>query len=357
MSPVLPKASLNRRLSRRPLHNLSGGFFMRYANSWFDPLFTTSLLIASALCLPSSGREPQTIVQAHHGRVRAICFSPDDRWFASVGDDEFLRIWKVPTAELIATLALREAPGFDVDVSPDGRFLAVGTGKGFECWSVEERNRVQAISSPNLSVNAIRYSTTGRVVAAAHSTGPTTVWNPKTGSQVASLATPSGGAASLSFSPDGKNLSCCTGHKTLTFWNTTDWTLTKSVRTKATATYVCFAPKGKALAFATLRVDPGRPPATQAGCAAVCFAATDDLTHYQIEEVHNSYIISLSFDRSASWLASTSNDSMILWKVDAHRVTSHMTLAGPTSCASLGRATRLCAVGMRNGSIKLFLFD
>ena len=64
--------------------------------------------------------------QAHRGAIRDIAFTRDGRFFATVSEDEQVRIWNVGDRLLVQSIAQPETPLSSAVFSPDGCHLYVG---------------------------------------------------------------------------------------------------------------------------------------------------------------------------------------------------------------------------------------
>src|SRR6185369_6923530 len=78
---------------------------------------------------PSLGDKPELILQTGHTQsVNAVAFSPDNRWLASGGKDDVIKIWDLNTGNILRTLYGHSSNINALAVSDDGQLLASGSG-------------------------------------------------------------------------------------------------------------------------------------------------------------------------------------------------------------------------------------
>ena len=131
------------------------------------------------------GDKPELILQTGHTRsANAVAFSPDNRWLASGGKDNVIKIWDLATGNILRTLYGHTSNVNALAVSPDGKLLASGSGDindkrdlgtftqggvvgGAEdntvrIWSVQTGQQLQVFRGHELPVGAVAFSNDGR---------------------------------------------------------------------------------------------------------------------------------------------------------------------------------------------------
>lgn len=155
--------------------------------------------------------KPELILQTGHTRsANAVAFSPDNRWLASGGKDNVIKIWDLANGNVLRTLYGHTSNVNALAVSPDGKLLASGSGDindkrdlgtftqggvvgGAEdntvrIWSVQTGQQLQVFRGHELPVGAIAFSNDGRTLTSAGGDA-VKVWDVAPGTELRSQKT------------------------------------------------------------------------------------------------------------------------------------------------------------------------
>jgi WD40 repeat protein len=81
---------------------------------------------------------PERTIDAHTGWVRAIAMSPDQRQFATCGNDNLVKLWNVADFSLVREFAGHTSHVYNVAFHPSERMLVSGDLRGnIKQWSLE----------------------------------------------------------------------------------------------------------------------------------------------------------------------------------------------------------------------------
>jgi WD40 repeat protein len=132
--------------------------------------------------------------------LRVCAWSPDGKLLAMGGDDRSILIYNVGTWDLARTLKGHRASVLTLDFSPDGRYLASGSGT----------DKVEMNNVPD--ENVVR------------------VWDVANGTLFKDLGTHKDGVMEVKWSPDGRTLVSVSDDKSIKVWNAENWTLAGELR-------------------------------------------------------------------------------------------------------------------------------
>jgi WD40 repeat protein/uncharacterized caspase-like protein len=163
---------------------------------------------------PTSGNlaaRPELILQTGHTKsVNAVAFSPDNRWLASGGKDNVIKLWDLAQGNILRTLYGHTTNVNALAVSPDGKLLASGSGDindqrdlgaftqggvvgGAEentvrIWNVQTGQQLQLLRGHELPIAAIAFSNDGHSLTSV-SGDAIKVWDVSTGTELSSQKT------------------------------------------------------------------------------------------------------------------------------------------------------------------------
>ena len=157
--------------------------------------------------------------RATQGTVRAVVFSPDERWLAAGSDNGPLLLWELsrpgaPPLELNGHENRINALAF----SPDGRTLASASlDSTIRLWDVTQPGRQpQTLKRHGDSVTCLAFSRDGGRMASGSSDGTVLVWDmSRLGDEPAVLQGHGGTPSAAVFSHDGRTLAYGTNDGTL----------------------------------------------------------------------------------------------------------------------------------------------
>ena len=142
----------------------------------------TTMLVTPA----NVGDKPELILQSGHTKsANAVAFSPDNRWLASGGKDDVIKIWDLANGNVLRTLYGHTSNVNALAVSPDGKLLASGSGdinderdlgsftqggvvggedNSVRIWSVQTGQQLHVLRGHDLPVAAVAFSNDGRLL-------------------------------------------------------------------------------------------------------------------------------------------------------------------------------------------------
>jgi WD40 repeat protein len=170
-------------------------------------------------------------LQGFDAPVNATAFSPDGGLLATVTQSG-TTLWDTTTWKQVgAPLRSSQGRGEGVDFSSDGRTLAIAGGEGrVELWDVATKTKRReltdpaAASSEEPALAGVQFSPDGSVVAAGgQESNHVTLWDAVTGRVIGRpiIVNPpeTGGAQSISFSPDSKRIVVPGAQGTVGIWD------------------------------------------------------------------------------------------------------------------------------------------
>ncbi len=280
-----------------------------------------------------------------------VAFSPDGHTLAagSWDDNSIVRLWNVPTGQLIATFTGHTHGTYSVTFSPDGAMLASGGGDlAVRLWDVATGQLKTTLIEHSGYINSVTFSPDGSILAGG-TDDKVWLWDVTTGQSLAILEHKEW-VRNVAFSPDGTTLASTNwgNDSTVKLWDTTTWQPRIILRGHSyPVSSVAFSPDGRTLATGgssrdgTVRlwaVDTGQLIVTLGG--------------------HADYINSVAFSPDGTTLASASWDNTV-WLRDTTtwqpRIILREYTAGVSSIAFSSDGKTLASGGSwQDGRVRLW---
>jgi WD40 repeat protein/CheY-like chemotaxis protein len=156
----------------------------------------------------------------HYERVSSLAITPDNQTLVSGSHDFTIKIWHLPTGELINSHGERFNMVNAVAIAPDGKFLVSGgNDKIVRIWNLQTGEQVRTIAGHQNRVNCLAISCDGRTIVSGSSDRSIKVWNFHTGELIKTLVGHSYSICALSLSFGGATLVSGSHDRTIKVWN------------------------------------------------------------------------------------------------------------------------------------------
>jgi WD40 repeat protein len=121
-----------------------------------------------------------TMHLAHARLATNIVYSPDGRYFASVGQDDNVQLWNATDHSSVAFLQGHKGCVLSVAFSPNGKlFVSAGTHCSIRLWSMEKKSCLLVLPNHHIhGVDSVEFSPDGQTLVSAGFAGGIRLWNP-----------------------------------------------------------------------------------------------------------------------------------------------------------------------------------
>ncbi len=151
---------------------------------------------------------PVVTMQAHREPIQYLEFSPDGQLLVSVSVERELRVWSVPSGDLLYDLANPEVENIQAlyqraAFSPDSKRLAAAAEVGVQMWDMESGALLYTISAVrNAASSALVFSPDGNLLVGCGAQPLIGVWAVSSGEPLGLLPLPGQYCADAMLSPD-----------------------------------------------------------------------------------------------------------------------------------------------------------
>jgi tRNA A-37 threonylcarbamoyl transferase component Bud32 len=200
----------------------------------------------------TTGRECLAL-QGHADRICCVAYSPDGKRLVSGSKDGVIKVWDAAAGqELLSWKLAGQKRVFAVAISPDSEYVACQPLKGpGTIWSLITGQQKVTLQANSPFATCIAFSPTGdRLAGTDILHGRVTVWDAATGQELIAINPLEEGipAFGLTFSPDGKQIACGRGDKSVKVWDAVTGREEATFYGHTSSVYsVAFSPDGKRL--------------------------------------------------------------------------------------------------------------
>jgi WD40 repeat protein len=193
---------------------------------------------------------------SHTGRILDMDFTTDGEVMITSSQDEKMKLWKVPSGEVIQTISPALGAITNVRFVENKRYASFVTSRGIlGLWDIQANKLAYSTTNAQKPLRAYALSTDGKLVATAGGDEKVSVYETLTGNILRELTLHTNWVRALAFSPDSKILASAGDDKKIVLWNTDNGEKIRELPQKGWIHDLEFSADGKYLAAALERFE------------------------------------------------------------------------------------------------------
>ncbi len=272
----------------------------------------------------------------------SVAISSDGKTMATGTWDAKIRLWNLETKALFATLPGHTNGVTKLAFSPDGKWLASGSGDGdgsVRIWDLATLTQARRLPANGDYVNSLVFSPDGStLVSSKDFSSGSQVWNAQTGALIKKLP---GAAGPFWFAPDGLT-AIGVGTRQVLFWDTKTWTPKAELPGAFPGRTPVFSPDGKILACASWDKT-----------VRIWDAESGELL--RVLRAHADKVEALDFSPDGKWLASGCGDGLVrLWETQTWTLAQTLKVNESVLCVTFLSDSLRLAVAAADGSLQMW---
>jgi WD40 repeat protein len=162
--------------------------------------------------------------------AQSVCFSSDGNFIAIGEETGHISLWNFVQKKLEYLVRITNTVILSIDVSPDGKHLAVSSwDDSIRIVNITNGTVVLTFGRHPGNMTHIDYSNDGTKILSCSSDKNIIVWDATNGQQLLTLNGHTGTVNCAKFTPDGTQIVSCSKDRTIRFWNAQSGTLLKTI--------------------------------------------------------------------------------------------------------------------------------
>lgn len=247
-------------------------------------------------------------IKGHASGLHDLSFSRHDKFIASAGDDNLVKLWELDYT-LKKTLKASEETIWDINFSPDGKKIAsTGADKTIKLWNWESNllksNLLKTLTGHEDWIWRVSFSPDGKLIASASEDQTVKVWRVDDGIFQFKLDHKDW-VTDVSFSPNGQMLASASYDGKIHIWQVSNRQLIEELPAESYNFWglkLSFNPDGKMIAFTDKKYN-------------IKLWVINDKNERINLKGHTGKITRISFSTDNQVIASSSDDTTVkLWK-------------------------------------------